>query len=129
MSSAGRAASLSGCVARPRGRETGLTGYAEQTNALCPLAALPWKRPNIGSRMNREVHVRIWERPEVRVLRATRHTEFYNFLIPLYGLSLGMSAGAIGMLVGARSLLAVFLSIHAGVLMDRFGTRRVTLFF
>src|SRR6266404_9911621 len=75
MSSAGRAASLSGCVARPRGRETGLTGYAEQTNALCPLAALPWKRPNIGSRMNREVHVRIWERPEVRVLRATRHFE------------------------------------------------------
>jgi hypothetical protein len=25
--------------------------------------------------MNREVHVRIWERPEVRVLRATRQTE------------------------------------------------------
>jgi len=25
--------------------------------------------------MNREVHVRIWERPEVRVLRATRHEE------------------------------------------------------
>jgi MFS family permease len=57
------------------------------------------------------------------------YTEFYNFLIPLYGLSLGMNAGAIGMLVGARSLLAVFLSIHVGVLMDRFGTRRVTLFF
>ena len=57
------------------------------------------------------------------------YTEFYNFLIPLYGLSLGMSAGAIGMLVGARSLLTVFLSIHVGVLMDRFGTRRVTLFF
>src|SRR6202043_3945907 len=60
---------------------------------------------------------------------AMGYTEFYNFLIPLYGLSLGMSAGAIGMLVGARSLLAVFLSIHIGVLMDRFGTRRVTLFF
>jgi MFS family permease len=57
------------------------------------------------------------------------YTELYNFLIPLYGLSLGMSAGQIGMLVGARSLLAVFLSIHVGVLMDRFGTRRVTLFF
>src|SRR5260370_15401564 len=57
------------------------------------------------------------------------YTEFYNFLLPLYGLSLGMSAGAVGMLVGARSLLAVFLSIHVGVLMDRFGTRRVTLFF
>ena len=57
------------------------------------------------------------------------YTEFYIFLIPLYGLSLGMRAGEIGMLVGGRSLLAVFLSIHVGVLMDRFGTRRVTLFF
>ena len=57
------------------------------------------------------------------------YTDFYIFLIPLYGLSLGMSAGEIGMLVGARSLLAVFLSIHVGALMDRFGTRRVTLFF
>ena len=33
------------------------------------------------------------------------------------------------MIVGARSALAVFLSIHVGALMDRFGTRRVTLFF
>lgn len=57
------------------------------------------------------------------------YVDFYIFLMPLYGLSLGMSAGEIGMLVGARSLLAVFLSIHIGVLMDRFGTRRVTLFF
>src|SRR6516165_3086039 len=60
---------------------------------------------------------------------AMGYTEFYNFLIPLYGLSLGMSAGQIGMLVGARSLLSVFLSIHVGVLMDRLGTRRVALFF
>ena len=60
---------------------------------------------------------------------AMGYTEFYNFLIPLYALSLGMSAGQIGMLVGARSLLAVFLSIHVGVLMDRLGTRRVALFF
>jgi predicted MFS family arabinose efflux permease len=62
-------------------------------------------------------------------LFAMGYTEFYTFLIPLYGLSLGMKAGEIGMLVGARSLLAVFLSIHIGTLMDRFGTRRVTLFF
>ena len=27
--------------------------------------------------MNREVHVRIWERPEVRVLRATRHEDAF----------------------------------------------------
>jgi MFS family permease len=57
------------------------------------------------------------------------YTDFYIFLIPLYGLSLGMNASQVGMLVGGRSLLAVFLSIHIGVLMDRFGTRRVTLFF
>jgi MFS family permease len=62
-------------------------------------------------------------------LFAMGYTEFYTFLIPLYGLSLGMRAGEIGMLVGGRSLLAVFLSIHVGVLMDRLGTRRVTLFF
>ena len=60
---------------------------------------------------------------------AQGYTELYNFLIPLYGLSLGMSASKVGMLVGGRSLLAVFLSIHVGVLMDRLGTRRVTLFF
>ena len=57
------------------------------------------------------------------------YTDLYIFLIPLYALSLGMSAGEIGLLVGGRSLLAVFLSIHVGVLMDRLGTRRVTLFF
>src|SRR5438034_5946949 len=57
------------------------------------------------------------------------YTDLYIFLIPLYGLSLGMSAGEIGILVGGRHLLAFFLSIHVGVLMDRFGTRRVTLFF
>jgi MFS family permease len=62
-------------------------------------------------------------------LFAMGYTQFYTFLIPLYGLSLGMSASEIGMLVGGRSLLAVLLSIHVGVLMDRLGTRRVTLFF
>ncbi|HEX3953386.1 MAG TPA: MFS transporter [Stellaceae bacterium] len=55
------------------------------------------------------------------------YSDFYIFLIPLYGLSLGMNATQVGMLVGARSALAVFLSIHVGALMDRYGTRRVTL--
>src|SRR5260370_24639909 len=35
---------------------------------------MSWKRPNIGSRVNREVHARFWERPGVRFLRATRHS-------------------------------------------------------
>src|SRR2546423_13734927 len=62
-------------------------------------------------------------------LSSMGYVDFYIFLMPLYCLSLGMSAGEIGVIVGARSALAVFLSIHIGVLMDRFGTRRVTLFF
>jgi MFS family permease len=57
------------------------------------------------------------------------YVDFFTFLIPLYGLSLGLHASEIGILVGARSLLALFLSIHIGVLMDRFGTRAVTLVF
>src|SRR5207244_4717204 len=57
------------------------------------------------------------------------YVDFYTFLIPLFGLSLGLDAAEIGILVGARSIIASFLSIHIGVLMDRFGTRRVTLFF
>src|SRR5215813_13717614 len=57
------------------------------------------------------------------------YVDFYTFLIPLYGLSIGLGASEIGILVGARSVLALFLSIHIGVLMDRFGTRRIALFF
>jgi MFS family permease len=57
------------------------------------------------------------------------YVDFFTFLIPLYGLSLELDAAKIGVLVGARSMLALFLSIHVGVLMDRFGTRAVTLAF
>ena len=57
------------------------------------------------------------------------YVDFFTFLIPLYGLSLGLDASEIGVLVGARSMLGLFLSIHVGVLMDRFGTRAVTLAF
>jgi hypothetical protein len=35
---------------------------------------MSWKRPNIGSRVSREVHARFWERAEVKFLRATRHS-------------------------------------------------------
>ena len=33
---------------------------------------MSWKRPNIGSRVSREVHARFWEHAEVRFLRVTR---------------------------------------------------------
>ena len=60
---------------------------------------------------------------------AMGYTEFYNFLIPLYGLSLGMSAGKIGMLVGGARCWRCSCRSMSACLMDRFGTRRVTLFF
>ena len=33
------------------------------------------QRSNIGSRVTREGHARFWERPEVRLLRATRREQ------------------------------------------------------
>lgn len=55
--------------------------------------------------------------------------DVFVFLIPIYALSLDMTDAQVGWLVGARSFLSLFLSIHGGVLMDRFGTRKVTLGF
>lgn len=62
-------------------------------------------------------------------LFAMGYIDVFVFLMPLYGGSLNLSATEIGTLVGARSVLPVFLSIHVGTLMDRFGTRRVTAVF
>src|SRR6185312_12288974 len=39
------------------------------------------------------------------------YADFYTFVIPLYGLSLGFDASQIGILVGARSIVGMFLSI------------------
>jgi MFS family permease len=54
-------------------------------------------------------------------------TDIYALIIPLLALSLDFSASEIGLLIGARSILPLFLSIHGGALMDRLGTRRVML--
>lgn len=55
--------------------------------------------------------------------------DIFVFLIPIYALSLKMTDAQVGWLVGARSVVSLILSIHGGVLMDRFGTRKVTLGF
>jgi len=56
--------------------------------------------------------------------------DVFVLLVPVYaGVTLGMSDAEIGILVGARALLSLFLSIHGGVLMDRLGVRRVSLVF
>src|SRR5262249_36787738 len=66
-----------GCIVQPRPRANRQREEPED-EATPFLAAMPWKRLNIGSRMNREVHVRFWERPEVRLLRATRQTRRFR---------------------------------------------------
>jgi MFS family permease len=53
--------------------------------------------------------------------------DLYAMIVPLYAVSLGASATEVGFLLGARSILPAFFSIHGGSLMDRLGTRRVML--
>jgi MFS family permease len=73
--------------------------------------------------------------PPRKVLYATYVTglfgialnDIYALIIPLLALSLGFSPSEIGLLIGVRSILPLFLSIHGGALMDRLGTRRVML--
>ena len=75
--------------------------------------------------------------PDRRSLRAAYviglfgmgYIDIFVFLMPLYGLSLGLNAAEIGWLVGSRTILTLFFSIHIGVLMDRFGTLSVMRFF
>ena len=50
-------------------------------------------------------------------------------VMPLWLLELNASAVMIGVALGARHFLPLFLSIHGGALMDRFGTRRIMLWF
>lgn len=53
----------------------------------------------------------------------------YVFIIPLWAVLIGANATEVGLLVGARSLLPGLLAIHGGVLIDRYGPRRIMLVF
>jgi len=48
-------------------------------------------------------------------------------MMALWGVALGASPVVIGLLVGIRSLLPIFLSIHGGALVDRLGVRPVLI--
>ena len=50
-------------------------------------------------------------------------------IVPLWVVRLDLSPFALGVVLGCRPFLPLFLSIHAGALMDRIGGRRVMLFF
>jgi MFS family permease len=72
---------------------------------------------------------------EASVTRATLWVGFFtngvwdmlSVVVPLYGAAVGLSVADIGFVVAARSVLPTALSIHGGILMDYWGTRRVLL--
>jgi MFS family permease len=51
--------------------------------------------------------------------------DMLSIIVPLYAVGVGLSVSEIGFIVAARSVLPTALSIHGGILMDRWGTRRV----
>ena len=56
--------------------------------------------------------------------------DLFVFLISWYAArSLNFSATDVGLIISARGYVALVFSIHCGVLMDRFGTRRVSFVF
>lgn len=55
------------------------------------------------------------------------YTELFTIIVPFYAVYLGMTPIEIGILVAARAFLPFFLAIHGGVMLDRFGTRRVMI--
>jgi MFS family permease len=62
-------------------------------------------------------------------LTANSMTMMLKVVVPLWALHLNMSPTMIGVAIGAAAVLPLILAIHGGVLMDRLGTRRVTLCF
>ena len=50
-----------------------------------------------------------------------------SVVLPLWLAGLGYSAAAIGLVVGAKHILPLFLAIHGGAMIDRLGARRVML--
>jgi hypothetical protein len=71
--------------------------------------------------------INMWLILIVLILHFTRHGIIYPF-VPLLAEGMGASLSAIGFTVGAFSLIAVFLSVPLGGLVDRFGVKRLLLF-
>lgn len=53
----------------------------------------------------------------------------YNVVVPIWAYSLTKDELLLGIVFGARHFLPMLLLIHGGALMDRFGGRRITLYF
>jgi MFS family permease len=53
----------------------------------------------------------------------------YNVVVPIWAYALTKDELLLGVVFGARHFLPMLLLIHGGALMDRFGARRITLYF
>lgn len=53
----------------------------------------------------------------------------YNVMVPIWAWSLTKDEFLVGVVFGARHFLPMLLLIHGGALMDRFGARRIVLYF
>ncbi len=62
-------------------------------------------------------------------LFANSMNNMMNVVVPLWIVSIEPSPLMIGIAIGARSVLPLFLSIHGGAMMDRVGTKQVVMFF
>jgi len=52
-----------------------------------------------------------------------------SVIVPLFAVTLNPSPTMLGVVIGARHFLPLFLSIHAGALMDKLGARRIMIVF
>jgi MFS family permease len=73
--------------------------------------------------------------PSLRLKLAVYATGMFSFTqghvvtvaVPLWALTLDPSPSLLGFIIGSRHIPALIFGIHAGILMDRFGARRVLL--
>lgn len=58
-------------------------------------------------------------------LFANGQWDMLGLVVPLFAGAVGLSVAEIGLIVAARGILPALLSIHGGILMDRFGAHRL----
>src|ERR1700722_16927541 len=80
MSSAGRAANSNGCDSKPKEHATGLIGFAAQIRRSSLIGSCAMETAGHREPWESEGHARIWERPGVRFLRATRPSREWSNL-------------------------------------------------
>ena len=85
-----------------------------------PAAREVGKRPNVPLRTQGAIYS--------AGLFSNSMTDVMSVVLPLWLASMGFSPLIIGLVVGAKHILPLFLAIHGGSLIDRLGVRRIMVF-